>query len=63
MASHLIDDGDVGFVVNRPIGEDSVPNSPASSRAAAATDSAFANDDESRRISAVVEDDLVRNME
>ena len=63
MASHLIDDGDVGFVVNRPIGEDSVPNSPVSSRAAAATDSAFANDDESRRISAVVEDDLVRNME
>lgn len=41
-----------GEEVNRPSG------SPVSSRAAAATDSAFANDDESSRISALVDDDL-----
>ena len=44
--------GEGGEEVNRPSG------SPASSRAAAATDSAFANDDESSRISALVDDDL-----
>ena len=58
VASQLIDDGEGGGEVNRPSGEVSVPNSPVSSRAAAATDSAFANDDESRRMSAVVDDDL-----
>ena len=58
VASQLIDEGDEGAEVNRPSGDVSVPNSPVSSRAAATTDSAFANDDESRRMSAVVDDDL-----
>ena len=44
--------GEGGEEVNRPSG------SPVSSRAAEATDSAFANDDESSRISALVDDDL-----
>ena len=48
----LIESGEGGEEVNRPSG------SPVSSRAAAATDSAFANDDESSRISALVDDDL-----
>ena len=49
----LIESGEEGGEeVNRPSG------SPVSSRAAAATDSAFANDDESSRISALVDDDL-----
>ena len=58
VAIQLIDDGEGGEEVNRPSGGVSVPNSPASSRAAAASDSAFANDDESRRMSAVIDDDL-----
>ena len=58
VASQLIDDGEGGEEVNRPSGDVSVPNSPASSRTAAASDSAFANDDESRRMSAVLDDDL-----
>ena len=48
----LIESGEGGEEVNRPSG------SPVSSRAAAASDSAFANDDESSRISALVDDDL-----
>ena len=44
--------GEGGEEVNRP-----ASGSPVSSRAAAATDSAFANDDESSRISALVDDD------
>ena len=52
VASQLIESGEGGEEVNRPSG------SPVSSRAVAATDSAFANDDESSRISASVEDDL-----
>ena len=48
----LIESGEGGDEVNRPSG------SPVSSRAAAATDLAFANDDESGRISALFDDDL-----
>ena len=50
--SQLIESGEGGEEVNRPLG------SPVSSRAATATDSAFANDDDSSRISALVDDDL-----
>ena len=58
VASQLIDEDDEGAEVNRPSGDVSVPNSPVSSRTAAVSDSAFANDDGSRRMSAIVDDDL-----